>query len=162
MGSEDEEEQAAATLATTRRRGSAFLSTPRGYRQSSTTGRRYRTDVDFPWYKAVLVGAVAGFMSGLLGIGGGVIVVPGLVLLVGLNQYSAAATSVATIVGSSAAALYAFSGDGNVDWRTAAVVFAGAAVGAWIGARWMDRVPEHMLAGAFALVMATAAVRMWF
>ncbi len=139
-----------------------MFSTIRGYRWRSTTGRRYRSDVEFPWYKAALVGAVAGFTSGLLGIGGGVIVVPGLVLLVGLNQYSAAATSVATIVGSSAAALYAFSSEGSVDWSTAAIVFAGAAVGAWIGARWMDRVPEHWLAGVFALVLATAAVRMWF
>jgi uncharacterized membrane protein YfcA len=138
------------------------LSTPRGYLWSSATGRRYGIDVDFPWYKAALVGSVAGFLSGLLGIGGGVIVVPGLVLLVGLNQYSAAATSVATIVGSSAAALFAFSSNGSVDWSTAAIVLTGAAVGAWAGARWMDKVPEHVLAGTFALVLATAAVRMWF
>jgi len=111
---------------------------------------------------SALVGSVAGFLSGLLSIGGGVIVVPGLVLLVGLNQYSAAATSVATIVGSSAAALFAFSSNGSVDWSTAAIVFTGAAVGAWAGARWMDKVPEHVLAGTFALVLATAAVRMWF
>lgn len=118
--------------------------------------------MESPWLKAALVGAVAGFLSGLLGIGGGVIVVPGLVLLVGLNQYSAAATSVATIVGSSAAALYAFSGNGSVDWSTAAIVFAGAAIGAWAGARWMDKVPEHWLAGTFASVLAIAAIRMWF
>lgn len=129
---------------------------------SSTTDGRYRTGVEFSWYKAAIVGAVAGFISGLLGIGGGVIVVPGLVLLVGLNQYSAAATSVATIVGSSAAALYTFAGNGSVDWSTAAIVFAGAAVGAWVGARWMDKIPEHWLAGIFALVLASAAVRMWF
>ena len=118
--------------------------------------------MEFPWYKAAVVGSVAGFISGLLGIGGGVIIVPGLVLLVGLNQYSAAATSIATIVGASAAGLYAFSGNGSVDWSTAAIVFAGAAVGAWAGAKWMDKVPEHLLAGMFALVLATAAVRMWF
>jgi hypothetical protein len=118
--------------------------------------------VDSPWYKAALVGVIAGFVSGLLGIGGGVIVVPGLVLFVGLNQYSGAATSVATIVGSSAAALYAFSGNGSVDWTAAAVVFIGAAIGAWVGASWMDRIPEHWLAGTFAAILALAAVRMWF
>lgn len=118
--------------------------------------------MDFPWIKAALVGAVAGFLAGLLGIGGGVIVVPGLVLLVGLNQYSAAATSVATIVAFSAAALFTFSGHGDVNWVTAGVVFIGAATGAWAGARWMHRIPEHVLAGTFAAVMAVAAVRMWF
>ncbi len=118
--------------------------------------------MEFPWYKAAFVGVVAGFVSGLLGIGGGVIVVPGLVLFVGLNQYSGAATSVATIVGSSAAALYAFSGNGNVSWTTAGIIFVGAAIGAWAGARWMDKVPEHWLAATFASIMALAAVRMWF
>ncbi len=118
--------------------------------------------MDFPWIKAALIGAVAGFLSGLLGLGGGVILVPGLVLFVGLNQYSGAATSVASIIASSAAALIAFSGFGDVDWATAGIVFVGAATGAWAGARWMHKVPEHVLAGTFAAVMAVAAVRMWF
>jgi len=118
--------------------------------------------VDFPWIKAALIGTAAGFLSGLLGLGGGVIVVPGLVLLLGLNQYSAAATSVATIVVSTAAALVAFSGGASVDWATAAIVFVGSATGAWAGARWIDKVPEHVLAGTLAALMAVAAVRMWF
>ncbi|TDI51905.1 MAG: sulfite exporter TauE/SafE family protein [Acidobacteria bacterium] len=114
------------------------------------------------WTKAAMVGAAAGFLSGLLGIGGGVIVVPGLVLRVGLSQYSAAATSVATIVATSAAGLYAFSGNGVVNWSTAGVVFVGAAVGAYLGARLIDRVPEQWLAGTMATVMAIASIRMWF
>ncbi len=118
--------------------------------------------MDFPWIKAALVGVAAGFLSGLLGLGGGVIVVPGLIFLVGLNQYSAAATSMATIVVSTAAALVAFSGSGDVDWATAGIVFVGAAAGAWAGARWIHKLPEHVLAGTLATVMAVAAVRMWF
>lgn len=114
------------------------------------------------WIKAAFIGAVAGFLSGLLGIGGGVVVVPGLILLARLNQYKAAATSVATIVAASGAALFAFSREGDVHWFTAAIVFIGAATGAWVGARWMDRIPEHLLAGSFALVMGVAAIRMWF
>ena len=116
----------------------------------------------FSWVKAGLVGLVAGFLSGLLGIGGGVIVVPGLVLLVGLDQYSAAATSVATIVLTASAALLAFGIGGSVDWPIAAVVLAGAVTGAWAGARYMHKVPEHVLAGVFTLVMTVAAIRMFF
>ena len=56
------------------------------------------------WPRALAIGVVAGFASGLLGIGGGVIVVPGLVLLLQMDQYRAAATSVATIVVSASAA----------------------------------------------------------
>ncbi len=116
----------------------------------------------FSWPRAAAVGIVAGFLSGLLGIGGGVIVVPGLVLLVGLDQYSAAATSVATIVFSASAALVAFGVGASVGWTTALIVFGGAAVGSWAGARYMHKVPEHVLAGVFALVLAVAAIRMWF
>jgi uncharacterized membrane protein YfcA len=115
----------------------------------------------FSWVKALLVGVVAGFASGLLGIGGGVIVVPGLVLLVGLSQYQAAATSVATIVLSAAAALIAFGFNGSVDWSVAVIVFAGSSTGAWLGAHYQNRIPEYVLAGVFSLVLLGAAVRMW-
>lgn len=113
------------------------------------------------WPKALGVGVVAGFASGLLGIGGGVIVVPGLVLLLGMDQYNAAATSVATIVVSASAALIAFGTNGSVDWPTALVIFAGSASGAWLGAHYLNRVPEHLLAAVFSVVMVIAAVRMW-
>jgi len=116
----------------------------------------------FSWQKAALVGVVAGFLSGLLGIGGGVIVVPGLVLLVGLNQYSAAATSVAAIILTASAALVTFGIGGDVDWGTAAIVFAGSATGAWVGAKYIDKVPEQVLAAAFTLMLAASALRMAF
>jgi uncharacterized membrane protein YfcA len=111
--------------------------------------------------KALVVGIVAGFLSGLLGVGGGVIVVPGLVLLVGLDQYNAAATSGATIVLSASAALIAFSTNGSVQWGTAAIIFIGSAAGAWLGSHYLHKVPEHLLAGVFSVVMVIAAVRMW-
>lgn len=115
----------------------------------------------FSWVKALLVGIVAGFASGLLGIGGGVIVVPGLVLLVGMTQYSAAATSVVTIVMSASAAVIAFGINGSVDWLVAALVFIGSGTGAWLGAKYQNRIPEYALASVFSLVLMGAAVRMW-
>lgn len=117
--------------------------------------------MSFSWPKAAIVGIVAGFLSGLLGIGGGVIVVPGLVLVVGLDQHRAAAASVATIVLTASAALLAFGVEGSVDWVTALIVFAGAATGAWAGAHYMHRIPEYVLAGVFTLVLAVSSVRMF-
>jgi uncharacterized membrane protein YfcA len=117
--------------------------------------------MSFSWPKAAVVGIVAGFLSGLLGIGGGVIVVPGLVLLVGLSQHKAAATSVATIVFTASAALLAFATDGAVHWPTALIVFAGAAIGAWSGAHYMHKIPEYVLAGVFTLVLAVSSIRMF-
>jgi uncharacterized membrane protein YfcA len=117
--------------------------------------------MSFSWPKAAIVGIVAGFLSGLLGIGGGVIVVPGLILLVGLNQHTAAATSVATIILTASAALLAFGTGGSVDWTTALIVFSGAAAGAWAGAHYMHRIPEYALAGVFTLVLSISSIRMF-
>jgi hypothetical protein len=116
------------------------------------------------WVFAVLIGIIAGFLSGLFGIGGGVVIVPAFVLILKLDQYRAAATSVATIVVTAAAALVTFTvtatGDEQINWSAAVVVFAGSAVGAVVGARYLERIPEYILAGVFSLVMAIGAVRM--
>lgn len=114
------------------------------------------------WLKAALVGAVAGFLSGLLGIGGGVILVPALVLWIRIDQFQATATSVATIVVTATAALVTFGAGDSVEWGPAAIVFIGSATGAWFGAKFLDRIPEWLLAGGFTVVIAIAAVRMWF
>ena len=85
----------------------------------------YTRWVDIPVSRAVMLGLVAGLVGGLFGIGGGVVVVPGLVLWLKFDQYKASGTSVATIVASAGAALLTFAGDGSVDIVRAAL--AGAA-----------------------------------
>ena len=100
--------------------------------------------------KAVALGAVAGIVAGLFGVGGGVIVVPGLVLWMALTQREASGTSTATIVASSAAAMAMFAG----------LILVGSVVGAWIGAWIAERINERLLAIAFALVLTIAGIRM--
>ncbi len=112
------------------------------------------------YVRGVAVGLVAGFISGLFGVGGGVIVVPGLVLWLGLDQRRASGTSMATIVVSAAAAALLFTADRAVDWSTAWWLFVGAGIGAVIGARAIASVPEIWLTRAFAAVMVLAAVRL--
>lgn len=108
------------------------------------------------------LGTVAGIVAGLFGVGGGVIVVPGLVLWLALTQREASGTSAATIVASSAAAVISFGVSGNVDWRAAGFILVGSVVGAWIGAWIAGRVNERPLAITFALVLAIAGIRMVF
>ncbi len=110
--------------------------------------------------KALALGSIAGVVAGLFGVGGGVIVVPGLVLWLALSQREASGTSTATIVASSAAAMIAFGIDGNVDWRAAGLILIGSVVGAWGGAWIAERVNERALAATFALVLAVAGIRM--
>ena len=110
--------------------------------------------------KALALGAVAGTVAGLFGVGGGVIVVPGLVLWLALSQREASGTSTATIVASSAAAMVAFGIGGNVNWQAAGFILIGSVVGAWGGAWLAERVNERLLAITFAVVLAVAGIRM--
>lgn len=110
--------------------------------------------------RAAAIGVVAGVVSGLFGVGGGVIVVPGLVVWMGLDQRRAAATSLATIVASAGAALLLFGTSASVDWAAAAYLLIGAMVGAWLGARLIDRIPTAVLTWVFAALMLLAAARL--
>jgi uncharacterized protein len=110
--------------------------------------------------KVALLGIAAGLVSGLFGVGGGVVIVPGLVLWIGIDMYRAGSTSVATIVASSAAAVIAFAVSGEVDWAAAAAIFLGAGTGAYVGARYMTRIPAHWLRHAFVGVLLLAALRL--
>ena len=99
---------------------------------------------------SVVIGAIAGFSSGFLGIGGGVILVPLLVLLRGLPMRQAIPTSLATI------AIYAVPGSiahymlGNVHVDLLAVVLAGSVIGAYLSAKETIKIEEKELKTSFA------------
>ena len=113
-----------------------------------------------PDVRAAGVGLIAGIAGGLFGVGGGIVIVPALVLGFGLGQHRAHATSLAAIVAIAAAALVPFVGDGAVDVGAAAALLVGAAVGAYLGARWMARIPPVWLARGFFVLLVAAAVRL--
>ncbi len=81
--------------------------------------------------RAAGLGLAAGFIGGLFGVGGGIVIVPGLVLWLGMDQHRAHATSVAAIVAIAAVALIPFAAESEVDWPAAAAMAAGAAVGSY-------------------------------
>ncbi len=110
--------------------------------------------------KGIVLGLVAGFIGGLFGIGGGLLVVPGLVLWLHFEQRRAGATSLATIVASSSAALARFAADGSVEYDAAFVLFIGAGLGAYGGARLAGRIPNYWLARGFVAIVVVSAVRL--
>jgi uncharacterized protein len=107
--------------------------------------------------RLVVIGLVAGFMSALLGVGGGVVVVP-LLLLVDWETRSAAATSLAAIgiTALAGVANYAFHGD--VDVKYAALVGLPAALGAVGGGTLQQRLRTVTLERLFAVVLLGTAV----
>ena len=107
---------------------------------------------------ALGIGLGAGLLSGLLGVGGGIVIVPLLVLLAGFSQKMAHATSLAAVVpiASVAAATYAL--DGEVSFRIAAVIAIGSLVGAPLGAKWMSDMKEGTLKIAFGFILLSLGV----
>jgi uncharacterized membrane protein YfcA len=113
-----------------------------------------------PIARALLLGVGAGVLSGLFGVGGGVVLVPGLVLLCGVAQHRAHATSLAAILPTAAATSASFAVGGAVSYRAGAAIAVGALVGAYAGAALMHRLSEDRLRQIFAVLLLLVAVRL--
>lgn len=111
---------------------------------------------------ALAIGLVAGVLSGVLGIGGGVVVVPALVLLLNYGQKTATGTSLLALllpVGALAVVEYARAGHVNV--RDGLLIAAGIFIGALAGARFALGQSEVTLRRVFAVVLVVLAVRLF-
>jgi uncharacterized protein len=110
--------------------------------------------------RLVLIGLVAGFFSALFGVGGGVVIVPLLLLAAGWEMRSATATSLAAIGITATAGVVTYVVHGEVRPVYALLVGVPAAVGAVGGATLQQRVPVRTLSYLFALVLVAIAIRM--
>jgi uncharacterized membrane protein YfcA len=101
------------------------------------------------WTSTVAIGLLAGIGSGLLGVGGGIIMVPLMTAFLHFTQHRAHATSLAAIVliASSGAAKFAL--EGRTDYWLAGLLAVGALIGAPLGARLMTRSGEALLKTMF-------------
>lgn len=99
------------------------------------------------------IGVVGGALSGLLGVGGGIFIVPMLALLAHLTQHSAHATSLAAVIPIALAGSLAFGSQHNVDIEIALLLAAGSLVGAPLGARIMAGLKEATLKSVFGVLL---------
>ncbi|BCJ33247.1 hypothetical protein Athai_07500 [Actinocatenispora thailandica] len=108
--------------------------------------------------RAIGAGLGVGFLTGLFGVGGGFLIIPALVLLLGLQMPVAIGTSLVIIVLNSAAGFAAHAGDATIDFRVAGAFTAAAIVGSLVAGRFAARLPAARLRRWFAyLVFAVAA-----
>ena len=110
--------------------------------------------------RLVLIGLVAGFFSALFGVGGGVVIVPLLILFVGWEMRPATATSLAAIGITATAGVLTYVVHGEVEPVYALLVGVPAALGAVGGATLQQRVPVRTLSFLFAVVLTAIAIRM--
>jgi uncharacterized membrane protein YfcA len=100
----------------------------------------------------LMIGLVSGIASGVFGIGGGVLIVPGLVYLLGFSQHEATGTSLAILLPPvGLAAAFEYYRHNNVDLKAALVVAAALLVGAWFGAVLANHLKGPYLRLAFGV-----------
>ena len=115
---------------------------------------------DAPVAVLVAIGVAAGGLSALFGVGGGVIVVPALVLVARFSPRVAAATSLGAIGITAAAGTIVYAALGVVEWREAALVGLPAVAGAFLGTALQQRLSSRLLVFLFALLLCSVGVRL--
>jgi uncharacterized protein len=112
-----------------------------------------------PW-RALMVGVAAGLLSGLFGVGGGIVIVPGLMSLLSMERRIAHGTSLAAAVFVAAASAATYSVSDHVDWPIAGCFAIGAVVGAIAGTHLLNVIPRTPLTVIFIVTILATAVRL--
>ena len=109
---------------------------------------------------AIALGVAAGFVSGLLGVGGGILFVPALTLALGLGQHEAEATSLLAIMPVALIGAVRQHGYGNVRLRVATLIGVLAVAGTVAGVALANALPDHVLKLLFAALLLFVAARL--
>jgi|GEM_PF-229747 len=109
----------------------------------------------------VAIGLVAGFLSGMFGVGGGILIVPALIYIAKLDPRVAVGTSLLAILPISLAGVTTYAIGGHVDVLVALLLAAGSLAGAPIGARLLHRLPMRAVRGAFLVFVAVVIVSLF-
>lgn len=115
---------------------------------------------DRPYVRLAAIGLAGGLFSGLLGVGGGVVMVPLLVLWAGYGQRDAHAISLGAIIPISAAGVLTFGAAGEIRVLEAVALAVGSIIGAQAGARLLARADERRLKLAFGVFLLIVAALM--
>lgn len=102
-----------------------------------------------------IIGIAAGLLSGLVGVGGGVVIVPALVFVLGLTQHQAQGTSLFVLsLPVLLLAVYNYWSSGNVNWRYGLLIASTFIIGAFLGSKLSLKLPVHWVKLIFGLFMA--------
>ncbi len=111
----------------------------------------------------ILTGLLAGILSGLIGIGGGVIIIPILVLIFGLSQKTAQGTTLALLVPPiGLLAAWAYYKQGYVNFPIAGFICLGFVIGGLLGAKLAVRISDPVLEKIFGIALLIIALKMIF
>lgn len=110
----------------------------------------------------LFVGLGAGFLSGIFGVGGGILIVPGLIFFAKMDQRRAHGTSLAAVLPISLSSLVTYWAHDHVDWHVAFWLAIGAVAGAVLGTKLLKTVRHDVLSYGFATILIASAVRLYW
>lgn len=111
----------------------------------------------------ILIGLCAGVLSGLVGVGGGIIMVPMFILFLGLTQHNAQGMSLAVMLPPvTFLAVYNYHKAGDVDWKMALIASAVFIVGGYIGSKFALKIDQAILKKVFGGFLLIVAVKLMF
>lgn len=111
----------------------------------------------------LLIGVFAGVLSGLFGIGGGILIVPALIWIAKMAPIQATGTSLgALLLPVGLLGAWEYHRNGHINVQASLLLAIGLLAGAYFGARWAQTLSTLQLTRAFSVFLVLAAVRMWF
>lgn len=112
----------------------------------------------------IAIGLCAGVLSGFMGVGGGVVMIPLMMLLLGFNQHEAQGMSLAVLaVPVTFIAAYNYHASGHpINWKFALVIAVFFVVGGYLGSKVAVSINQNVLKKIFAIILVIAAVKMFF
>jgi uncharacterized membrane protein YfcA len=111
----------------------------------------------------LILGLAAGFMSSMIGIGGGIVIVPALVFLFAMDQKTAQGTSLMMLaLPVAAVGAYTYYKNGNVNWQASLILAATFVVGGWLGGKLANSLETHVIKKVFAVFMIIIAIKYLF
>ncbi|RZS93480.1 sulfite exporter TauE/SafE family protein [Aquimarina brevivitae] len=111
----------------------------------------------------ILIGLIAGFFSGTLGIGGSVVMIPLLILWVNFSQHQAQGTSLAVLaVPVTLLAAFNYYKEGHVNWKYAAIIALTFIIGGYLGSKLAISINQSLLKRIFGGVLLLVAIKMIF
>ncbi|AEE18145.1 hypothetical protein JM84_1527 [Dokdonia sp. Hel_I_63] len=109
----------------------------------------------------IAIGLIAGVLSGIMGVGGGVIMIPLMIMLLHFNQHEAQGTSLAVLaVPVTFLAAYNYYNEGYVNWKYAAVIAVFFVVGGFLGSKLAVNLDQKTLKRIFGAVLLVLSIKM--
>lgn len=111
----------------------------------------------------ILIGLSAGLLSGVVGVGGGIVMIPLMMLLLGLDQQQAQGTSLAVMLPPiGVLAAWNYHKAGFVEWKFAMIIAATFIIGGYLGSQWAVKMDPRVLKRIFGAVMLLGGLKLVF